>query len=382
MKPRVLLLSTVHPPTDPRIMYKIAPSLAREYEVICVLPNLAIKSTENGFRTINLPFFKSLLLRVLFCHPVLLWRCLRFRPAIVHIFVPELIPIAFLFHWLGAKVIYEVQENLYKKFSIKQFNKAVVFQLLFKFFDRAARKNFYLLFTEHAYLNEYKNLPLTSAVIHNYVALPFIDRYYGKHEKQITKPPVFFYCGVISMERSFDVLLAALIRLKSRHPDFRMHMFGKLQFDIMDAEKLPGFFKIQSNIVFHGYTDLKNALPFARGATAGIALLKPVADYMDSYTTKIFEYMAMQLPVITSDFPLYRDVVENAGCGFCISPYDSDTLAKKLEWLVENPEKAGIMGRKGRISTETYYNWANEEKILLNFYTNLLKPKKSYFLTI
>ncbi|WP_159468559.1 glycosyltransferase [Dyadobacter sp. 3J3] len=376
MKPRVLLLSTVHPSADPRIMYKIAPSLARDYEVICVLPELRKSSDEKGFETISLPFFQSLLSRILLCHPVLLWKCLLFRPAIVHIFVPELIPIAFLFQWLGAKVIYEVQENLYKKFAIKQFNKAVIYQQIFKFFDRAARKNFNCLFTEHAYLNEYKNLHLTSAVVHNYVALPFIDRYFGKYERHVKKLPVFFYCGVISMERSFDVLVAALIKLKSRYPDFKMHMFGKLQFGITDAEKLPDFEKIKTNLIFHGYTDLKNALPYARGATAGIALLKPVADYMDSYTTKIFEYMAMQLPVITSDFPLYQDVVEKSGCGFCISPYDADMLAKKLEWLIENPEKAEIMGQKGRNSSETHYNWANEEQILLHFYRNLLEPKK------
>ncbi|MEO6686861.1 MAG: glycosyltransferase [Dyadobacter sp.] len=379
MKPRVLLLSTVHPPADPRIMYKIAPSLARDYEVICVLPKLDKSLSEKDFDTIPLPFFQGLLPRILFCHPVLLWKCLLFRPAIVHIFVPELIPIAFLFQWLGAKVIYEVQENHYKKFSIKQFNKAIIYQQLFKFFDQAARKNFNCLFTEHAYLNEYKNLPLTSAVVHNYVALSFIDRYFGKYERQIKKPPVFFYCGVISMERSFDVLVAALVKLKPRFPDFEMHMFGKLQFDRKDAEKLPDFEKIRPNLIFHGYTDLKTALPYARGAASGIALLKPVADYMDSYTTKIFEYMAMRLPVITSDFPLYQNVVEKSGCGFCISPYDSDMLAKKLEWLIENPEKAEIMGQNGRNSAETHYNWANEEKILLNFYRNLLKPKKSEF---
>ncbi len=71
--------------------------------------------------------------------------------------------------------------------------------------------------------------------------------------------------------------------------------------------------------------------------------------------------------------------MEKSECGFCISPYDSDMLAKKLEWLIENPEKAKLMGQKGRNSTETHYNWANEEKILLQFYRNLLKPKKSEF---
>lgn len=381
MKPRVLLLSTVHPPTDPRIIYKILPSLAPAYEVICALPGLGPITGFEKVKTVSLPCFKGLLPRILFCHIVLLWKCLRFRPAIVHIFVPELIPVAFLFQWLGAKVIYEVQENIYKKFLIKRYNKALIYQRLFRFFDHAARKNFNCLFTEHAYLNEYKNLPLSSAVVHNYVSLPFIDRYYGEHNSITRKSCTFFYCGVISMERSFDVLVEALIILKPKYPDFQMHLFGKMQFEMSEAKSLPGFEEIRANLVFHGYTDLRDALPYAKGAVAGIALLKPVADYMDSYTTKLFEYMAIRLPVITSDFPLYRDVVEKSSCGFCISPFDAELLAKKLEWLTENQDAAEVMGLKGRISTEKSYNWANEEQILLGFYKNLVKSNKSEFLT-
>jgi glycosyltransferase involved in cell wall biosynthesis len=371
MKPRVLLLSTVHPPSDPRIRYKIAPALAPYYEVMCVLPNLLNQFPEKDIQMVRLPSFQNLVLRILFCHPVLLWKCLRFRPAIVHIFVPELIPVAFLFQWLGAKVVYEVQENLYKKFIIKRYNKAIIYQQLFSFFDRAARNNFNCLFTEHAYLNEYRDLPFPSAVVHNYVSLPFIDTYF-KRSRPLTKtPPVFFYCGVISMERSFDTLIAALVLLKSKFPDFTVHLFGKVQFEMKEAEQLPRFEVIRPHLVFHGYTDLHIALPYAAGAVAGIALLKPVADYMDSYTTKLFEYMAMQLPVVTSDFPLYREVVEKAKAGFCISPYDPQQLVEKLEWLIENPEQARIMGENGRKSTENRYNWKNEEQILLSFYKKL-----------
>jgi glycosyltransferase involved in cell wall biosynthesis len=372
MKPRVLLLSTVHPPTDPRIMYKIAPSLSQDYEVICALPDLAGHSAENSIQTVRLPFYQHLILRILLCHPVLLWQCLRFRPAIVHIFVPELIPVAFLFQWFGAKVIYEVQENLYKKFQIKRYNKAFPYQVLFRFFDRAARKNFNCLFTEHAYLNEYKKLPLISAVVHNYVSIPFIDTYYGKHQKLTKTPPVLFYCGVISMERSFEILIAALFLLKSKYPGFKMHLFGKTQFAEHEAENLPHFKKIRQHLVFHGYKDLKEALVYARGATAGIALLKPVADYMDSYTTKIFEYMAMQLPVITSDFPLYKEVIEKSECGFCISPYNPEILSEKIAWLIDHPAQAQVMGEKGRKAAESHFNWAKEEAVLLLFYKDLL----------
>jgi glycosyltransferase involved in cell wall biosynthesis len=104
----------------------------------------------------------------------------------------------------------------------------------------------------------------------------------------------------------------------------------------------------------------------------GIALLKPVADYPDSYPAKLFEYMALNLPVITSNFNLYRSIVERSGCGFCINPTDSELLADKLDWIITNHNSALLMGRAGRKSVETHYNWENEQNILLNFYQDIL----------
>ena len=158
MNPRVLLLSTVHPPGDPRIRSKIAASLASYYDVFCVLPKAKAAAGEHEITLLSLPFFKKLTNRLLLAHPMLLWKCLRLRPRIVHIFVPELIPAAFLFQWLGASVIYEVQENMYKKFSIKTFNNHSLYQCAFRFFDQLARQHFRCIFTEDAYLSEYNNL--------------------------------------------------------------------------------------------------------------------------------------------------------------------------------------------------------------------------------
>ena len=372
MKPTVLLLSTVHPATDPRIVYKIAPSLASYYRVICAIPGGYDIAKDEKIHFVNLPCFRNLLSRILLSHPVLLWKCLLFRPSIVHIFVPELIPAAFLFKMLGAKVVYEVQENLYKKFSIKRYNKAIIYRRLFKLFDGFARKNFYCVFTEDAYLEEYKSLPLPHAIVHNYVSLPLIDACTERKEP-LKNPPVFFYSGVISMERSFDTLIEALAHLKIKYSEFQVHLFGRFQFSWDEARRLPHFEKVERHLNFHGYTDLREIVGYANGATVGIALLKPVADYADSYTTKLFEYMALNLPVITSDFSLYKQVVESSACGFCISPYDAHALAKSFEWLIENPVLAKTMGANGRIAVENNYNWASEEQILLHFYKNLLK---------
>ncbi|WP_221394828.1 glycosyltransferase [Dyadobacter sp. NIV53] len=373
MTQRVLLLSSVHPATDPRILYKIAPSLAPFYEVFCALPNAGHYETQPAVTMVRLPEFKSLLFRIIFTHPVLLWKCIRLRPDLVHIFVPELIPIAFFFQWLGAQIIYEVQENLYKKFQIKQYNNLAVFQALFRYFDHAARRNFYCIFTEHAYLNEYQNLALPSAVVHNYVSLPFIDAC-SRQSITSSQVPTFFYSGVISMERCFDTLVAALVILKRKHQRFHVHLFGPVRFSQDEANLLPGYERISQHLTFYGYTDLRLAVPFAQESLAGIALLKPLADYPDSYTTKLFEYMALKLPVITSDFALYKDVVEKSGCGFCISPYDSGTLAETLEWIIDNPAEALEMGNNGKEAVKNHYNWKTEQKILLLFYKSILRP--------
>lgn len=367
---RVLLLSTVHPATDSRVMYKILPSLRGRYEVFCALPGISAIALRENRNLIGLPAFNRLLPRAIFAHPVALFKCLHLRPDIIHIFVPELIPLAFVFRWAGASVIYEVQENLFKKFAIKRYNNAPAFRKLFQFFDRLARKNFHCIFTDGAYLEEYSDLGKPFAIVHNYVSLPIADSIEQKPAPGLRNE--FFYLGVVSLERCLDTIIQALAKLKARGIDFHLNLFGPLRVTAHELEQIEGYQHVKEHLTFHGYTDQKVAMQYAARALAGIALLKPVGDYPESYPTKLFEYMALGLPVITSDFPIYRGIVERAGCGFCISPFDADSLSQHLQWLVDDPAAGLAMGRKGRQAVERHYNWKSEEAILLSFYDSVL----------
>jgi glycosyltransferase involved in cell wall biosynthesis len=366
---RVLLLSTVHPSADSRIVYKIAPSLQGHFEVFCALPGL--RSGWNGKQHgIGLPKFERLLPRILFTHPAALFKCLRLKADIVHIFVPELIPLAFLFQWAGAKVVYEVQENLFKKFAIKRYNNGPVFKWLFRLFDQLARRRFHCVFTDDAYLEEYRDLAKPFTVIHNYVSLPVMD--FLAREGARSRRPEIFYLGVVSMERCLDTMIDALGMLKNSYPDCHLHLFGPVRVTPAELEAITGYQAVKDNITFHGYTDQKAALRYARQSVAGIALLKPVADYPESFPTKLFEYMALRLPVITSDFPVYRQIVERNGCGFCISPDDAEALCNALKSCIADSELRLQMGNSGRKATEVCYNWASEEEKLLSFYNDIL----------
>lgn len=362
MKPRVLLLSTVHPATDPRIRLKIATSLMPLYEVICALPGVA--EAKDGIRTIRLPVYRKLWKRILLSYPVVLWRCFRLRPAIVHIFVPELIPVAMLFHWTGSQVIYEVQENLFKKFSIKRYNNGAIFKATFRYFDKLARRNFRIVLTEDAYKQEYCNLAFPPTIIRNFASLSMFEQEPGRN----TGGSRFLYSGVISLERCFDVLVKAVARLMQTHPDVMVDLYGPVRISRDEMKAIPGYDLVKSHLIFHGYTDLRKIIADNPGWIAGIALLRPVADYPDSYTTKLFEYMALNLPVITSDFELYKPIVRQPQSGFCIKPDDDQELAGYMRWLIEHPDEARRMGMTARRTVAAEYSWASEEKNLITLY--------------
>lgn len=370
-KVRILHISTAHPYQDPRVAYRVIPSLATHYNLIAALPH-APTGRSKGVHYVWLPKFRKLLFRVFFSQPLAFGYALYLRPKLLHLYDPELIPLARLIQLiLRIPVVYEVHENFYKKLDTKATNQGSWAIWPFRWADRLARRQFYLVFTEHGYLDTYTNLQNPYCIIYNFPQLSFLDQF-----RKVYLPnsiaPEFFYIGQISLERAFDTLIAGLALLKTKYPGFIMHLFGESQLLKGELDQLPGYECVRDNLRFYGYTDQKKAFQYIGNVTAGLALLKPVGDYTESYPTKLFEYMALGLPIVTSNFRLYKDVVERHNCGFCISPHDPVQVAQVLIELIENPQKAFMMGLNGRQAVEHEYNWSSELEKLLNYYTLIL----------
>ena len=371
MRPRVLHVTTAHRPHDPRIVYKQCPALTDEYEVWCAIPD-ADPQVASNVRFISLPYYEQVIRRILITCPLIVWRCWKLRPDVVHFYVPEFIPFAFLFRLRGARLIYEVQENLFKKLHLKTKNRGWLLDKAFVWLDHLARRYCYCIFTEHGYLTTYTNLRKPSVVVYNYASLPLLEPFQRPYLPR-KQPATFFYIGWLSMERAVDTLLAALAKLNTKSIPFFVHLFGRQTFKQEILEVNSDYQQVRTRLRFWGCTDQKTALTYAEGAVAGLALLKPVGDYPESYTTKLFEYMALGLPVVTADFPLYKDVVERHQCGFCVDPYDADAVAHALTYLIDHPAEAEQMGKRGRNAVEQHYNWVTEAAKLRAFYGRVLQ---------
>lgn len=104
---------------------------------------------------------------------------------------------------------------------------------------------------------------------------------------------------------------------------------------------------------------------------AGLVIYQPAANHMESQPIKMFEFMAAGLPIVASDFPLWKAIIEDSQCGICVNPQNPEAVKNACEKLLFNPVEAECMGKKGRYAVEHKYNWKAEEKALLSLYNEL-----------
>ena len=92
------------------------------------------------------------------------------------------------------------------------------------------------------------------------------------------------------------------------------------------------------------------------------------------YTVKMFEAMAVGIPIIITDILEVGEIINNYNCGILIKhPATADKIAEKIRQLVLNPRLCKELGENGRRAYETTFNWNIAENTLFQVYSQLLK---------
>jgi hypothetical protein len=114
---------------------------------------------------------------------------------------------------------------------------------------------------------------------------------------------------------------------------------------------------------------------FLGRSRVGLVTLQPLKNYVDSQPTKMFEYMAAGIPVIASNFPLWRRILEPARCAILVDPQSPREIAAAIRWILEHPDEAEIMGKRGQEWARRNYDWATEAVKLTKFYTTFQRAQ-------
>jgi glycosyltransferase involved in cell wall biosynthesis len=121
-----------------------------------------------------------------------------------------------------------------------------------------------------------------------------------------------------------------------------------------------------SKVIYEAWLSRDGIRELLNDCRAGLLLIKPIRrDDMTCMPIKMCEYMAASIPIIASDFPLWRQIIETEGAGLVVNPLDEGAIVNAMQWLIDHPEEAERMGRNGRRAVLEKYNWDIEAKKLI-----------------
>ena len=111
---------------------------------------------------------------------------------------------------------------------------------------------------------------------------------------------------------------------------------------------------------------------YAASADIGVSPIVPSClNYRYSLPNKLFQYMAAGIPVVASDFPQVRQIVEGAACGVLVDTSRPREIARAIERVSADPGEARAMGERGRAAVEAVYHWQAAGRTLLEAYGRL-----------
>jgi len=368
-------ITTVHPRYDTRIFFKECSSLVLNgYHVVLVVADGLGDEVVDGVDISDLGcFFGGRAGRFLIGSYCVVKFALEKKIKFLHLHDPELLIIGQLLKFFGIQIVYDMHENLPKQILTKSWIPTWIRKPLSKLISvmmRVLLHNVPVVFAEKSYVQDY-NWIRKYVVVQNFPSLATTEF------EAVKKYDVFTvgYIGGVSRERGILTVISAIGEVRRLGYNVNFECLGPINAEVANN---PLFLSsVQDGWVnAPGRVDGPIGWSSIARCHVGVAILSPLPNYKDSWPTKMFEYMAMRLPVLVSDFPLYRSVVVNNSCGIVVDPESVSAVVEALILFIEKGDIASAMGARGQALVMENYTWANESCNLLKFYEDLLKNAK------
>lgn len=361
---KIAHLTSVHQPFDTRIFHKECKTLCQQgYEVVLIVPHYQDQEVE-GVRIKAVTKTQSRLKRMLFTVMRVYRQALAEKADLYHFHDPELIPVGLLLRLRGKRVIYDVHEDVPRQILSKHWIKKPVrraVSALFERFENFAAKRFNGVVAATPFIQErFLRVNRRTINVNNYPILEEFEDISSWTDKE----RAVSYVGGITVVRGIMEMVEAIGMTNAK-----LLLAGN--FSPVILRELAVTKEGWRHVEELGHLNRSGVVETLQRSVAGLVVLHPIVNYLDSLPIKMFEYMSAGLPVIASDFPLWRGIMEQHQCGICVDPMNSREIADAIQWLLEHPERAREMGENGRLAVRSLYNWRPEGRKLTDLYEML-----------
>jgi glycosyltransferase involved in cell wall biosynthesis len=362
---KVVHISTVHPRYDVRIFRKECESLAaRGYDVHLIVADGGGGECKNSVHLHDIGRVDNRFMRMLLQPLRALFLARGLAGDIYHLHDPELLLIALFLRVQGAHVIYDAHEDVPRAIQSKNWIKPSLRQIValnFEGFENFVVKRISGVIGATPHITRrFSKINNKSVNINNFPLISELK--IRNNQKRLSN--TICYIGLITEIRGAVEMVESLDYL-----DARLVLAGPMT-EALKArlEALRSWSKVD----YRGVVDRDDAQKILGESSIGLVLFHPEPNHIFSQPNKIFEYMNAGLPVIVSDFPDWRSLIDSTRAGICVDPKDPKVIAMSIESLLGDRALAVQMGENGRIAVSQRYRWDLEEVKLFSFYNEIL----------
>lgn len=371
---KIAVVSTVHYYKNARVYFKCLLSLRKKYKCIRYMVPHTKKShfIENNIDIFPIPIPQNRFQRFIKNQYYIYRELKNWQPDIIHFHVPELILLMWYFKKNnGTKVVFDIHENVAISLLDKDWI-PVAFRVpiskMYRFFEKLLTKSFdALIIAESSYKKTYGD---NAIELLNY---PVTEGQILKGKKEFSGNLNFVYVGNITRERGIFVILESYYLLKNKSKDITFTLIGSFA-PLNLKDQVYSYIKeknIEDSVRILGEQPLPKVFEELENMHFGFAILQPIGNYIESLSTKIFDYMTKGVPYIVSNFPIYNEYTIKTQTGITCSYGDINEMVEKISLLIENREQLSLMSANGISAVKNKWNWYSQETKLFELYSKL-----------
>lgn len=359
-------MTSVHSALDHRIFRKECRALARAGFDVTVIGPHPEDTTEERVRIKSVKKHNSKIARM----TRTVWNVLREAQKrnadIYHFHDPELIPLGLILRAQGRTVIYDVHEDfprdiLYKAY-LPKWTRHLLGSLMECVESIASKRFSAIVSVTPAITERMQKLNPKTITVCNY---PYPEELVPDNSLcWASRNSGAAYVGTITLQRGISEMVEAMGHVSDSF-GATLEIAGDTIPEHVKAS--PGW----SRVRFYGVLDQPSTYRLLSKARIGLILMHPIPTFVDCMPVKIFEYMGAGLPVIASDFPVWRKMLADVDCALFVNPLDTRAIAKAIEYLLRNPAQAEAMGRRGQAAVAEQFNWNTQARKLIHLYCGL-----------
>ena len=361
---KVCHLTTVHVRYDTRIFVKECCGLVKSgYDVTLIVADGKGDEDKNGVRILDIGKPSGRIKRLLHYHKIILRKSLALDADIYHFHDPELLRIGPKLMGKDKIVIYDSHEDVPRqvldKAYIPRFLRRPLSRIIEGYESKiVSRLSGVVTVTpnlERRFLTNNKNV----VQVCNF---PKIEEFEIVGSQSIVKEDAVCYVGAISKVRGVLNMVEAMRFTNGT----KLLLGGKFENEGLREQAVSS--KDWKNVDELGFLSREEVRATLEKSVAGLVVLEPTKSYVDSIPVKMFEYMIAGIPVVASDFPYWRELIEKENCALFVNPLKPEEIGEAIKTLVNERQRASEMGLRGRKAVLERFNWDSQEKKLMAFY--------------